>query len=105
MPEYAFFLVLFLLTGLLLDLKYAVVLKVLKKELALSLLIITVIGICLDSFAITRGYWSFGENYLLGFKVGVLPIEEIGFMLIMPYFFLVIYKLVERHFSNKTSPY
>jgi len=54
------------------------------------------IGIAWDQFAIWRGHWSFGKQFLLGPHIGYMPIEEFGFGLVMPYFGLVLYKLVEK---------
>lgn len=59
-------------------------------------LLYAVIGIAWDQFAISRGHWSFGEQFLLGPKIEFMPIEEFGFIFIVPYFLLVLYKLVEK---------
>lgn len=52
-----------------------------------------------DHVAIGRGHWFFGEQFLLGPRIGLMPIEEYGFTLIIPYFVLVLYKLVEKRHS------
>ncbi|MCX6791731.1 MAG: lycopene cyclase domain-containing protein [Candidatus Gottesmanbacteria bacterium] len=58
--------------------------------------IILFVGIVWDQYAIWRGHWSFGRQYLLGPRLGYMPIEECGFGLVMPYFGLVVYKLLEK---------
>ena len=53
-----------------------------------------VIGVVWDSYAILRGHWTFGEQFFIGVKVGVTPVEEYLFMLIIPFSVLVLYKIV-----------
>jgi lycopene cyclase domain-containing protein len=53
-----------------------------------------VIGSIWDSFAILRGYWSYKEDYFVGIKIGVMPLEEYLFMLVIPFLTLIIYRLV-----------
>ncbi len=57
---------------------------------------ILLVGVAWDEFAIYRGHWSYGEQFLLGLRVGYVPIEDIGFFLLGIYFVLVVYKLVEK---------
>ncbi|MEW6586965.1 MAG: lycopene cyclase domain-containing protein [Nitrospirota bacterium] len=54
-----------------------------------------------DNFAIWRGHWLFGQWFLLGPRVGLIPIEEVAFMLIVSYFGLVIYKIVEKKLKQR----
>lgn len=49
-----------------------------------------------DQFAAWRGHWSWGEQFLLGPRIGLLPIEEYGFFVVMLYFVLIVYRLVEK---------
>lgn len=100
MPEYAIILALFLAVAVTAHRMFKVAICSSKKQLLISMGSIAVIGIFWDYFAIVRGYWSFGDKYLLGIKLGVLPIEEVGFMFIMPYFFLVLYKVVEKYLAS-----
>jgi lycopene cyclase domain-containing protein len=50
------------------------------------------IGVTWDSFAIFRGHWSFGEQFFTGIKLGLMPVEEYLFILIIPFSVLVLYK-------------
>ena len=68
--------------------------------LAVNLVALLVITIW-DNFAIYRGHWSFGERFLLGPKIGYMPIEEYMFILISPYFGLVVYKILEKYLKRK----
>jgi lycopene cyclase domain-containing protein len=54
------------------------------------------IGSVWDSFAILRGYWSYREEFLVGIKIGVMPLEEYLFVLVIPFLTLVIYRIVRR---------
>jgi len=55
-----------------------------------------VIGIIWDSFSIYRGYWSFNSSFLLGIKIGLMPLEEYLFVIVIPFLTLVIYRMVRR---------
>ena len=61
--------------------------------------IIIFVGVIWDHIAIYRGHWSFGKKFLLGPHIGLMPIEEFSFGIIMPYFGLVIYKIAEKYLS------
>jgi len=55
-----------------------------------------VFGFLWDSHAILRGYWSFKEDFFIGVDIGVMPLEEYLFMVIIPFLVLVIYGIVTR---------
>ena len=59
--------------------------------------LVLVIGTIWDNFAIARGHWVFGEKFLFGPHIGLMPVEEYGFIMIVSYFGLVIYKIVEKY--------
>ncbi len=44
-----------------------------------------------DEWFTDKGIWWFNSNYILGSKLGHLPLEEISFFLIIPYCLLFIY--------------
>lgn len=54
------------------------------------------VGTVWDQYAIWRGHWSFGNQYLLGPHIGYMPIEEYGFVLVVLYFGFVVYKLLDK---------
>lgn len=62
-------------------------------------LVFLVVGVVWDHIAIGRGHWYFGQEYLLGPRIGLMPIEEYGFALIMPYFVLVLFGVIEKKFK------
>ena len=96
MPEYAAILILLLIVTIFLHKGYNI--KIFKSKLHLFLVyaIFLAVGIAWDHYAIWRGHWSFGEKFLLGPKIGLMPIEEYGFGIVLPYFGLVIYKIIEK---------
>lgn len=50
-----------------------------------------------DNWIIARGVWSYGEARVLG-TIGLVPLEEYGFMLLMPFFNASILAfLIRRH--------
>lgn len=53
-----------------------------------------VVGVAWDSFAVWRGHWSFGEAYLLGVRVGLLPVEEYLFIIVVPLWVIVVYRVL-----------
>jgi lycopene cyclase domain-containing protein len=59
-----------------------------------------VVGVIWDSFAVWRGHWIFPENKTVGIKIGLMPIEEYLFILIVPYTLLTIYTVIHKHFDN-----
>ena len=58
-------------------------------------------GVIWDSFAIFRGHWAFPVGKTLGITIGVMPLEEYLFALIIPYFIITIYKLIDSKFRKK----
>ncbi len=96
MPEYVSILVLLFLLAFFLHRQYRLKIFRSGKHLIVVWIIFVVVGTVWDHYAIARGHWFFGTEYLLGPKIGLMPIEEFGFILIVPYFCFVIYKLVEK---------
>jgi lycopene cyclase domain-containing protein len=55
-----------------------------------------IIGSVWDSFSIFRGYWVFNKDFFLGINVGLMPMEEYLFMLVIPFMTLVVYRIAKR---------
>ena len=51
-----------------------------------------IVGVAWDIIGASREHWTFGHENLIGIRLGVLPIEELLFMLIVPYGILVFYE-------------
>lgn len=61
-------------------------------QLILANVVFLIVGVVWDSYAVWRGHWSFDK--ILGLKIGLLPIEELLFMLVIPYFVITVYKII-----------
>ena len=53
-----------------------------------------------DTIAATRGHWSFNPNYITGFKIFNLPVEEVLFFIIIPFCGLFSWECV-KYFSRR----
>lgn len=69
--------------------------KSFRQRLTLSLFVFVVAIIC-DSWLVSQNIISFNMNKLIGIKIGLLPIEEYIFYLVVPYMVLFLYKLTKR---------
>ncbi|MEK6925760.1 MAG: lycopene cyclase domain-containing protein [Nanoarchaeota archaeon] len=67
-----------------------------ERERVIIPLIFLVIAIIWDSFTIWRGHWSFEGSGLVGIKIGLMPLEEYLFALIIPYFILTSYNALKK---------
>lgn len=47
-----------------------------------------------------RGHWVFPTGKNINIFIGLMPFEEYLFILIIPYFIITIYKLVDSKFRN-----
>jgi len=81
---------------MILKLRYRIHLFKSIKEGLLVIISLLVIGSLWDSYATLRGYWSFEEEFFIGITIGVMPLEEYLFMLIVPFLVLVIYGILTR---------
>ena len=55
------------------------------------------IGFVWDTFSIYRGYWSYNQKFLVGINIGLMPLEECIFILVVPFLTLVVYRMVKRN--------
>jgi lycopene cyclase domain-containing protein len=94
--EYLIILGILLLISLVLEIKFHIRLYKSRKERIIITLIFLVIGIIWDSFAIYRGHWIFPGKGLVGITIGVMPLEEYLFALIVPYFILTTYNALKK---------
>ncbi len=89
-----------LLVTIVLQLKFKIKLYNSWKERIIIPLVFFVIGMAWDSFAIYREHWSFKGSGLTGIKIWLLPIEEYLFAIIIPYFIITLYKVLNKKFST-----
>ena len=53
-----------------------------------------------DIYFISKGVWSFNEEYITGIKLYNLPLEELLFFFIVPYCCVFIYACVRNYFPS-----
>ena len=94
--EYLVILISVFLISISLKLKYNIQLFNSAKEGMLLAVLLLAIGGLWDSYAILRGYWSFNRQFFIGISIGVMPLEEYLFMLIIPFLVLVLYRIVTK---------
>jgi lycopene cyclase domain-containing protein len=103
MPEYFLILVLWLFVAFVLHRVSKVKLYKSRSHFILLNTIMLAVAIFFDQFAIFRGWWSFNPKFLLGPKIGYMPVEEFVFVFAVGYLGLVVYKILERRCSGKAS--
>ncbi len=64
-------------------------------------LVFLFIGTVWDQYGISQHHWDFPGKSILGIKVGIIPIEEFLWYLIVPYFCLTVYKTVQITLRKK----
>lgn len=62
-----------------------------------------VVGVVWDTFAIWRGHWAFPPGKNVGIVIGLMPLEEYLFILIIPYFVLTVYKVIDSKFRGRAK--
>lgn len=98
MYEYFLILMAFLIVTFLLQRKFRIRLYRNWKECIEVAGLLFLIGFVWDTFAVWRGHWAFPPGNTLGITIGLLPVEEYLFFLIVPYFGLTLYKVIQsRH--------
>jgi lycopene cyclase domain-containing protein len=59
-----------------------------------------------DVYFTSRGFWGFNPNYILGYKIFLLPIEEWLFFICAPFSCLFIYEALKYYFkTDLLQPY
>jgi lycopene cyclase domain-containing protein len=94
--EYLIILMVFLLISLFLEKKYKLKLYDNREERIIISLTFLCMAILWDNFAIYRGHWSFNGTGLIGIRIGLMPIEEYLFAVIIPYFILTMHKVLSK---------
>lgn len=102
--EYFIILVILLVLGLVLEKVYGFHLYQSRRERLEITGLFFVVGVIWDSFAIIRGHWYFGDEFLLfdGLYIGVMPLEEYLFILIVPYWILTSYTVLDMKLREGT---
>lgn len=94
--EYLIILILILIGTLILEKKEHVQIYRTRKERWTIPFILFIFGSIWDTYAVWRGHWSFAGPGLIGIRIGLLPLEEYLFMLVVPYAIITYYKFLEK---------
>jgi lycopene cyclase domain-containing protein len=70
------------------------------KHLLKAILVMMLIFIPWDIWKTVQGVWWFDDNYILGFKIGHLPIEEWLFFVIVPFACVFIYEVLNYYLKK-----
>lgn len=88
----------FLLSGIFILLRYNLKIFNSKKEAVLTLGLLFIMGVICDSIAVWREYWVFQNVFQ--FRIFLLPIEEYLFFIVLPLWAIIIYKLIHNKFKK-----
>ena len=66
------------------------------RETGIAIFSAGIIFIVWDEIFTQLGFWGFNVNYVMGWKLGSLPIEEILFFIAIPYAFLFTYFVLKN---------
>lgn len=94
--EYLIILSTLFLFAVFLEWKFRIHLYQSRKERFVISFIFFLIGLSWDWWSTSRGHWIFDFDKLMGIKIGILPVEEYLFFLIVPYVILTFYKVLKR---------
>lgn len=73
-------------------------------RLLLSLLPVVLIFVGWDLLGIARGHWDYNDRFVTGFGLGVLPLEELAFFVVIPICGLLTYEAVGRMLARARRP-
>ena len=90
--EYLFILLFWLIVSAAIQYRFRIELYNSVRHMVVSVGFFFIFGIVWDLIGASRGHWEFRYENLTGIRVGILPFEEVLFMLIVPYGILVFYK-------------
>lgn len=71
------------------------------KYLALPFLVTGAYFIIWDHAFTQKGIWSFNDEYILGYKIFLLPVEEWMFFICVPFSCIFIYECVNYYFKER----
>jgi lycopene cyclase domain-containing protein len=82
--------------GLLLQIIFKIRLFASFKAGIIFFLLVWVLTMPMDFYAVAKGIWNFPGAGTIGIRVFNVPIEENLFMIVVPYFVVVLYKIIDK---------
>ena len=74
------------------------------KRMLLATFLMMSIMIPWDVFFALEGYWGFNSDYLVDIYIGILPIEEVLFFVVVPFASYFIYEVMQLFFPINSTP-
>jgi len=105
MFEYLLILIILLVITLILEKTQHIYLYHNRKERLGVIGLFFIIGVLWDTFSIWRGYWVFPLDRTLGVVIGLMPLEEYLFILIVPYFIITAYRIIDSKFRKRSTKF
>jgi lycopene cyclase domain-containing protein len=103
MFEYILILIILLIITIILEKAFHIRLYHNLKERLIVTGLFFIFGVLWDTFAIWRGHWLFPQGRNLGIVIGLMPLEEYLFILMLPYFILTVYKIIDSKFKESKN--
>jgi lycopene cyclase domain-containing protein len=98
--EYLIILGIIFVVTLLLEKIYHIHLYHNRKERCEIVILFFIMGVIWDSYAIWRGHWVYPPTSNTGIFLGLMPIEDYFFVLILPYFIITLYKIIDSKYRK-----
>ncbi len=73
------------------------------KERIIWAMILLIVGTIWDTYAVINNHWVFPGNGVIGINIGIVPLEEYLWFLIVPYFCLTVYKTTHIIFDKRRT--
>lgn len=73
------------------------------RDAVLVLGIAFLVGVAWDTYGIFRHNWTYPSGHTLGIYIGLMPLEDYAFMLVVPYFVIMVYAIVAQRMSQKDA--
>ena len=99
-PTYLCELLFFSLIAFFLQKNYRLKLFRNQKHYLIFFFVIALIGWIWDYTSVWLHIWEFPMQGTIGIRIGILPIEEYLFFLVVPYFGIALYKTIEKKLKN-----
>lgn len=96
MPEYLIILLGIIALSFSLQKKFQIKLFENKKQMFFFWSVIYIFGTIWDNFAIWRQHWIYPGPGVLKINIGLVPLEDYIIAFALPYFLLVLYKIVSK---------
>jgi len=73
------------------------------KRLVLALCPVLLVFFVWDLYAIARGHWDFASQYVTGWRVGSVPVEELAFFVTIPLCAILSFEAIRNITSRRSG--